>query len=128
MKLEIIPQNLSICRLSNADSIPEWSLRSAFFSITKTYDELSVVCTSDSVPMNVKKEKDWRAIKVQGPLDFALTGILSQLANPLADAGISIFAISTYDTDYVLVREQDLARAIQVLNTCGHEIVESKKN
>ena len=73
------------------------------------------------VPANVKVEPKWRCLKVKGPLDFALTGILASLANPLARAGISIFAVSTFDTDYLLVKEGDLERAAEALSIAGHE-------
>ena len=99
--------------------IPEWA-HSGFFSMTRTPDELSIVCNEEIVPDGVACEKGWHCLQVKGPLDFALTGILASLAAPLAEAGISIFAISTYDTDYFLVKELD--RAIAVLFKAGHNV------
>ena len=85
--------------------------------ITKTTDELSIVCYEDIVPKNIKAEKDWVSFKVEGPLDFSLTGVLSSLAGPLADENISIFSISTFDTDYLLVKSENFIRSKNVLST-----------
>lgn len=111
-----MPNRLAVCRLVSGAPIPLWATNDSFFSITKTDDELSIVCSENNVPKNIKSEKDWRAIKVEGPLDFSLTGILSSLVSPLAEAKISIFAISTYDTDYILVRDDNLKKAIKILS------------
>jgi hypothetical protein len=86
-------------------------------------DELSVVCQEELVPANIRAENGWRGLKVEGPLDFALTGILAGLASALAQAGVSLFAISTFDTDYILVKEKDLAKAIRALEQAGHRVV-----
>jgi hypothetical protein len=117
LKLSVLPEKLSICRLDANSQIPDWVGRgSDFFSTTKTSDELSVVCEEKAVPKNIKAENDWRAFKIEGPLDFSLCGILVSLLVPLAKAKISVFTISTYDTDYILVKEDKLDKAIQVLN------------
>jgi len=116
LTLSILPDRFAVCRLDSNYPIPLWVLKSKeFFSITRTDEELSIVCFEDSVPYDVKAEKGWRAFKVEGPLDFSLSGILSSLINPLARKEISIFAISTYDTDYILVKEEQLAEAKDVL-------------
>ena len=91
-------------------------------SVTRTAAELSIVAPSAAVPPEVRAERDWRALRVAGPLDFALTGILASLAAPLADAGVSIFALSTYDTDYVLVRHPQLDVALAALRAAGHTV------
>ena len=98
--------------------MPSWALElhEGFVSITRTPDELSIVCAQEAVPPDTKVEEDWRALVIPGPIPFEETGVLAALATPLADAGISIFAISTYDTDYVLVRASDLERALEVLD------------
>jgi hypothetical protein len=88
--------------------------------VTRTPSELSIVCREDAVPAGILANRGWRAIAVDGKLDFALTGILASLASPLAAAGVSIFAISTYDTDYVLVKQDTLERAIATLVGAGH--------
>lgn len=116
LTLSILPNKLSVCRMASNAKIPSWATSGTFFSISKTDDELSIVCPEKNVPLNIKSEKNWRALKVNGPLDFSLTGILSLLANPLAKAEISIFAISTFDTDYILVKRVDLKRTIGILS------------
>ena len=113
--LSILPGLLAVARLNPAGDIPQWGTDGAFFSITKTKDELTIVCPEEAVPKDVKVEKGWRCIKVEGPLDFALTGVLSSLAQPLAQAKISIFAISTFDTDYLLVKQENLKKALEIL-------------
>jgi hypothetical protein len=122
LTLQISQEPLAICRLEPGAPLPEWALQGTFVSVTRTSDELSLVCRHDVVPPNVTCEPGWRALKVAGPLDFALTGILASLAVPLAEAGISIFAISTYDTDYVLLKEQHLQQALEVLQAAGHTV------
>jgi uncharacterized protein len=121
MLLMVIEARLAVCRVAADGAIPDWVDRAGdFVSITRTPDELSIVCASDAVPPGVPVEGPWRAFKVQGPLVMTLIGVVATLANPLADAGISIFAISTYDTDYVLVHEPDLDAAIEALIAAGH--------
>ena len=117
LSLSILPQKLAICRLNKNSPIPSWAKEDDYFSITKTDKELSIVCSQIKVPDNIKAEKDWRAFKIEGTLDFSLTGVLASLADPLAKANISIFAISTYDTDYVLVKEDNLEEAKKVLSS-----------
>lgn len=115
LKLSLMPQEISICRLPWDEPIPEWACRSSFFSVTRTPDELSVVCDRNDVPPEIRSEAGWRIYKVHGPLDFSMTGVLSALATPLAGAGISIFALSTFDTDYLLVRAADLEASQEIL-------------
>jgi uncharacterized protein len=122
LTLTILPDPLAICRLSPAEDVPEWAMMGEFVSITHTADELSIVCAEEYVPSDVKADREWRALKVEGPLDLALTGILASLANPLAGAQINIFAISTFDTDYLLVKGYNLAYAGEVLRQAGHVI------
>ncbi len=117
LTLLVMPIELSIVRLDAVSSIPFWGIKGDFFSITKTNDELSVVCSEDMVPQNAKVDKGWRCLKVEGPLDFGLTGIISSLAGPLAEAKISIFAISTFDTDYIMIKKENLQQALAVLRT-----------
>ncbi len=120
--LMLLPGKLMICRLSPQAAVPDWASRGVFHSITRTSDELSIVCAEADVPDDVKAERGWRPFKVEGPLDLSLTGILASLAGPLAEAGINIFAISTYDTDYLLVKEDTAARAAEVLALAGHRV------
>lgn len=120
LPLSVLPQRFAVCRLGPDDMIPDWLSRRPFWSVTRTGEELSIVLPEENVPGDWRAEKGWCCQKVDGPLDFSLTGILASLATPLAEAGISIFAISTYDTDYVLVRDKDLDKAKKVLSGCGH--------
>ena len=122
LNLLILAETLAICRLEKDAAIPEWAKRGTFASITRTAEELSIVCPQIQVPAEIKREGGWRCIKVKGPLDFSLTGILASLTTPLAQEGVSIFAISTYDTDYLLVKEENLERAIEILVKKGNRI------
>ncbi|CRX39214.1 ACT domain-containing protein [Estrella lausannensis] len=117
LTLSCMPDLFAIARLNPLDNIPAWSLQGSFFAITKTEDELSIVCQDKFVPNGVKVERGWRGFKVEGPLDFGLTGILSSLTKPLAEAKISIFALSTFDTDYLLVKQENLEKAATTLAT-----------
>lgn len=122
LQLEIVPGRLAICRLDPTAAIPDWALKGAFSSITRTPEELSIVCAEDAAPLNVLATRGWRGLRVAGTLDFALTGVLAGLAQPLAEAGVSIFAISTYDTDYLLVEHSNLERAVAVLKHAGYQV------
>jgi hypothetical protein len=126
-RLILLPGMLAICRLEATASIPEWATLRPFWSMTRTEEELSLVCPEAHVPQGVKRETGWRALKVEGPLDFSLTGILASLTAPLATEKISVFAVSTYDTDYLLVKEERLAQAIRALREEGYEIKESSE-
>lgn len=122
LRLRVMAETLAVCRLDPLEAIPGWASNSAWFSITRTPHELSIVCAQQAVPPATRCERDWRGVEVAGPLDFALTGILAALTQPLADAGISVFALSTYDTDYLLVRSTDLEDALSVLTRAGHTV------
>jgi len=124
LTLSILPDLFAICRLDPRSSIPDWARAGNLFSVTRTPDELSIVCSEDHLPSQVKCEKGWRCLKVEGPLALSLPGILASLAAPLANAGIPIFAISTFDTDYLLVKANDLQNAMQVLRQAGHRVQE----
>jgi enamine deaminase RidA (YjgF/YER057c/UK114 family) len=117
MEVAVLQGTLAICRLEPSERIPSWALElhAGFVNITRTPDELSIVCPQEAVPPDTQVEEDWRALVIPGPIPFEATGVLSALATPLADAGIPIFAISTYDTDYVLVRQCNLERALEAL-------------
>jgi hypothetical protein len=118
--LQLLPGRYAVCRLAADAEIPP--IGGTFFSITRTADELSVVCEESATPQDVKCELGWRALKVAGPLDFSLTGVLAAIAAPLAAANVSIFAISTFDTDYVLVKDDLLERALEALRQAGHRV------
>ncbi len=121
-KLELftLEKKYSVCKLQASEKIPD--LKGNFFSITKTSDEISIIIEEGSEPVGAEVEKGWKALKVMGVLDFSLTGVLNQLTDPLAQAKISIFALSTYDTDYLLVKESSLSQVCQVLEHAGIKI------
>lgn len=123
LTMRLLKGNYGVCRLEKTDGIPRWASNSEFFSITRTEDELSIVCSSDTIPAGVVFEKEWRILKVEGPLDFSLIGILAPICTMLAEEKISIFAVSTYDTDYILVKGNTIDKAIQALKLNGYEII-----
>ena len=120
LTLSVLPGSYAICRLGPDAPVPDWARDARFRSITRTQDELSVVCSGANVPGDIRADRGWRIIKVRGPLDLAQVGILAALSKPLADAGISVFAVSTYDTDYLLVKADALEPAVSVLSAHGH--------
>ena len=121
MTLELLPTSLAVCRLPADAELPTW-IFGAFQNVTRTPDELSVICDAKEVPEEVQAERGWRCLRVAGTLEFHLTGILASLASPLAEAGISIFALSTFDTDYLLVKEDVLELAVHALEAEGHAV------
>lgn len=123
LRLSVFPGRLSVFRLNPGEPLPDWVLTGSFYAVTRTPEELSIVCEADRIPEGIPSVAGWRALKVEGPLDFALIGILAGIAGTLADAGISLFAISTFDTDYILVREGDLPRAIQAIRGRGYIVL-----
>ena len=121
--LSILPEKLGICHFDKNSQIPDWAKDISFCSMTRTPDELSIVCPQEKIPAGVMAERNWRAFKVQGPLGFILTGIVASLSKPLAEAEISILYISTYETDYLLVEEKNLEKSKKILG----EFCEIKK-
>jgi len=116
LTLSLMTETLAVARMAPGDVPPAWlDFSISFLSVTRTADEISIVAPESAVPDRVRAERGWRAFKVEGPLDFSMTGVLASIAGPLAEAGVPIFALSTYDTDYVLVRGGDLGRAREVL-------------
>jgi hypothetical protein len=128
LSLSILPETLAICRLEKDDGIPGWALGGSFVSITRTSEELSIVCTQTQVPEGVRRDAGWRCLKVEGPLDLSATGVLASFLTPLARERISVFALSTYDTDYLLVKEENLEKTVKVLSQKGHQVQYSYKS
>ena len=127
LKLIILKSKYAICRFDSDSDIPMWIKDSEFFSVTRTEDELSVVSRqSDSNPEITEINKDWRILKIQGPLDFSLVGIIAEISRILKEINITIFTISTFETDYILVKNKDLDKAIDSLTANGHEILINK--
>lgn len=124
LKLTVLQKRFAICKSSSEIALPYDLLDIPFFSITRSDEETSLVIIEDKIPEGWIAETGWRIIKVNGPLDFSLIGILSSISKPLAEAGISIFAISTYLTDYILVRQDNLEKAKNALKTAGFVVEE----
>jgi uncharacterized protein len=118
--LTTIPEALTICRLQPNGPLPAWAMADPFWSITRTRDELSIVVAKESVPADVRAEGAWRALRIAGPIPLSAVGILASVAEPLAQAGINLFVISTFDTDYVLVASDRLEDARLALSDAGH--------
>lgn len=120
-KLNILSDTFAICRLDADAPIPNWAT-GEFISITRTPDELSIVCNQEQVPNAMEAERGWRVLQIAGQLDFSLTGVISKLTTVLAESNISVFVISTFDTDYILVKEENLDRAVEALEKAGYSI------
>lgn len=121
LRLAVLDERLAVCRLDASDVLPQ-TPPDGFLSVTRTADELSVVCAEESIPESDRCEKGWRALKLEGPFEFSEVGVLASVAAPLAEVGVSIFAVSTFDTDYVLVKGEQLESALSALRNRGHEI------
>jgi uncharacterized protein len=125
LTLRVLPGELAVVRLPPDAHVPPWAFSpvpGTIWSMTRTDEELSLVRAAEAVPSDARAERGWRALRIAGTIDFALTGVLASVLGPLGDAAISIFAVSTYDTDYVLVREDTLPAAIDALRAAGHEV------
>ena len=122
MQLRVLPDGYAVVRLNPGSELPAWVDRGPFRSVTRTDTEVSVVCRDRDVPDGESAERGWRVLEVKGPLDFSLTGVVASLVVPLAAAEIPIFVISTFETDYVLVRSSDLDAASSALAGAGHSV------
>jgi len=123
MNLSLHKDRYAVCQLPPEASVPEGiPIPAGFLSITRTNEELSIVCAESTVPVGVKQEPGWRMFKVEGPLAFGLTGVLASITAPLAEAQISVFSIATFNTDYVLVKEAQVAEAVRALQAAGHTV------
>ncbi len=122
LRLELMPERIAICRLDADAPLPPWALAARYWSITRTPDELSVVCPEAAVPSSVAASRGWCALRFEGPLPLDQTGILASVTTPLAQARVSVFALATYDTDYVLIPAAQQGQAIAALEAAGHSI------
>ena len=122
LKIRLLQGTYAVCQIKDTENILKCFDEKDFFSITKTEDEISVVMLQDKISSDVKVEKDWRILKVEGTLDFSLIGILAKISEILAKNSISIFVISTFNTDYILVKEEKMEKAILVLSEDDYEI------
>ena len=121
LALKILPDRMAVCRLDSSAAVPDWIDPSGFYSITRTEEELTIVCAETLVGQGTKSETGWRCLKVEGPLDFSEIGIIFSLTRPLAVNGVSVFVISTFETDYFMVKETNLAKTIDILTAEGHK-------
>lgn len=129
LKLTLLKEKYAVCRLNRNERIPAWAYKGDLFSITRTNDELSILCLQENIESedldeDILCEKEWRIFKVEGPLDFSLVGILANLSCIMKEAEVSIFALSTYDTDYIMVKDDKAEAALKALKEYGHEVVE----
>jgi hypothetical protein len=122
LSLTLLSEPLAICRLGAGEPLPMWATAAPWWSITHTPDELSVVCEESCVPVGVNASRGWRALRFAGPLPLDQTGILESVTAPLAAARISVFAVGTYDTDYVLIPSAQRSAAIAALERAGHSV------
>ena len=122
LTLLALPGLYAVCRLPADAPWPTWAAGD-FISISRATDELSIVCAADCVPDEVRREDGWRCLRVNGVINFSVVGVLASLIAPLAEAGVSVFAVSTFDTDYLLVKEVDFDRSCSVLRLHGHLLV-----
>jgi hypothetical protein len=127
LRISILPGLLAVCRLAPDAHVPSW-VRGAFTSVTRTEDELSIVCDDEAVPEDVQAERGWRALKVLGPIPFEMTGVAAALVAPLAEARISVFLMATFDTDYLLLKEDVFERAVGILRGVGHHVSDHEIN
>jgi hypothetical protein len=124
-ELTVLPGDFAMVRLASDAPIPTWAMCGTFFSVTRTRDELSIVCSGGQIPEWIPAELGWRVLKVKGPFALSEIGVLAELSVRLAEARVSVFAISTFDTDYLLVGGKQLQSAITALRDAGHQIEES---
>ena len=118
----VLPDQFAVCRLDPVSPIPAWASAGTFTSITRTPDELSIVCPQSAVPDAERCERAWRGLRIQGTLDFSLIGVVATFSRTLSEAGIGVLVLSTFDTDYVLVKEIDLVKAVAALRAAGHAV------
>jgi hypothetical protein len=123
-KMRLLDGRFAVAHLPAASAVPAWAAAGGFTSITRTDLELSVVCLQEHLPPDAEAECDWRCLQVVGPLSFQEVGILASLLRPLSEAGIPVFAISTFNTDYLLVKAADIERSLAALRAAGHEILQ----
>lgn len=123
LALKILSDRMAVCRFGPTEAVPDWIDPSGFYSITRTEDELTIVCAETLVVRGTKSETGWRCFKVEGPLDFSEIGVIFSLTRPLAENGVSVFVISTFETDYFMVKEKDLAKTVDALTAEGHQVL-----
>ena len=124
LQFEVLPNRFAVCQLDMVKPLPNWVFSSSFYTVSKTADELAVVCEEDLVQDEIVKSVGWRLLKINAVLDLSLTGITAQFSTALANAGVNLSVIATYNTDYILVEEAKLTTAIEALRGAGFEVIE----
>ncbi len=122
LTFELLSGTYSLCRLEPHEGVPDWVYLSTFFSVTKSREELSIICEEYLVPEHTTVEDNWRLLRIVGTLDLSLTGITAQFSTPLAEVGINICVIATYDTDYLMVKSDQILKTLQTLKKAGFEV------
>jgi hypothetical protein len=123
LKFRQLPGLYAIVRLPPEAPIPDWASKGDFTSITRTTDELSIVCSANNLPTDVHSQLRWICLKLEGPFPFSQTGVLLSFIKPLSENGVPIFAISTFDTDYVLISQEHIDQAVNLLREAGHQLL-----
>ena len=122
LRLVVLPDLYAVCKLDKNTAVPSWAWSGEFCSVTRTADELSVVCQEHLVPKGIRCERSWRCCRVAGAMEFSMVGVVASLVAPLAQAGLSVFVVSTFDTDYLLVKSTDMDAATAALRRAGHAL------
>jgi hypothetical protein len=122
LTLLVLDETFAVCRLGAGAAVPPWATAGTFSSVTRTPDEVSVVCAEGTVPDGVTCERGWRCLRVAGVFEFSAVGVLAALVTPLAEAGVAVLAVATFDTDYLLVKAEDLGTAVDALRRAGHVV------
>jgi hypothetical protein len=120
--LFLFEDSFAICRLDKDAAVPDWATSGDFFSVARTPDELSIVCSQAGVPAGIECEVGWRCLKVESPFQFDLSGMITSIAAPLAGAGVDLFVVATQDSDYLRVKEPDLQQAVLMLSQAGYRV------
>jgi hypothetical protein len=120
--ISVLKDNYKVCRLNAFEGVPEWALETPLSSVTRTAEELSIVCPDQVAPKELESEHEWKCLKIHGPLGFDEVGIISSLTKVLADVDISVFVLSTFETDYIMVKRLNIEKAAKALKDNGHEI------
>ncbi len=126
LNLHLLEERSAVCRLPAGSPLPAWFIPGALAHVSWTHEEVSIVCQEDQAPEGAQCERGWRTLMLRGPFAFDQTGILAQVLDPLAQAGVGIFAVSTFDTDYVMVKQHQLPKALQALRAAGHTLHEHR--
>ena len=122
LKLTSLEGDYAICQIDTQASIPQWASMGDLYSITRTQDELSIICLHEQIPEHISCQAGWRVLKIEGPFSFDEIGVLASLTAPLAAAQISLLTISTFDTDYIFIQAENYDQALRVLQSAGHQV------